>query len=223
MRKTLVYSPDELTWIKTNARRVRRRAHRDFCAKFSRSDVSLSNFNGLCKRMGWMTGRNGRYKKGSTPANKGKTMPYNENSARTRFRKGQTPHNTRYLGHERVSRDGYVEISIDEINPHTGFERRYVLKHKYLWEQQNGKVPKDMCHKCLDGNRLNTDPSNWQAIPRGLLPFLNGHRGPNYDETAHDLKPTVMALAKLKHASGAKSRAIAKKSSRPIQHTKIPT
>lgn len=198
MRKTLTYSPDELLWIKQNAKRVRRRAHADFCRLFARTDVSLSNFNSLCKRMGWMTGRTGHYKAGSTPANKGKTMPYSANSAATRFQKGQTPHNTKYLGHERVSRDGYVEISIDEVNPHTGYARRYVLKHKHLWERANGPVPDGMCLKCLDGNRLNTDPSNWELISRSLLPFLNGHRGPHYDAAAPEVKPIVMTLAKLK-------------------------
>jgi hypothetical protein len=152
MRKILSYSEQELAWIKKNSKRVRRRTHAEFCHIFERTEVSLSNFNSLCKRMGWMTGRTGHYKKGSTPANKGKTMPYNENSARTRFKKGQTPHNTKYLGHERTTNDGYVEISIDETNPHTGFERRYVLKHKYLWEKKNGPIPEGMCLKSLDGN-----------------------------------------------------------------------
>lgn len=206
MRKILPYSEQELAWIKKNSKRVRRRAHAEFCHIFERTEVSLSNFNSLCKRMGWMTGRTGHYKRGSTPANKGKTMPYNENSARTRFKKGRTPHNTKYLGHERISRDGYVEISIDETNPHTGYKRRYVLKHKYLWEKKNGPIPEGMCLKCLDGNRQNTNPANWELISRSILPFLNGHRGPNYDAVAPEVKPIVMAIAKLKRARFDKAR-----------------
>jgi hypothetical protein len=61
-----------------------------------------------------------------------------------------------------------------------------------------------MCLKCLDGNRQNTAPSNWQAIPRGALPFLNGHRGHDYESVPTELKPTVLALAKVKHAVGKK-------------------
>lgn len=206
MRKVITYSPDERAWIKKNAKRVRRRAHARFCEIFSRNDVSLSNFNSLCKREGWMTGRTGHYKKGSVSHNKGKTMPYNANSARTQFKKGQTPLNTKYLGHERVSVDGYVEISIAQTNPHTGFDRRYVLKHKYLWAQANGPVPAGMCLKCLDGDRTNTDPANWELIPRGALPFLNGHRGPNYNQAAPELRPAILTLAKLKHAKGDRTR-----------------
>jgi hypothetical protein len=60
-----------------------------------------------------------------------------------------------------------------------------------------------MCLKCLDDNRQNSDPDNWEAIPRGTLPFLNGDRGHNYEEMPPELRPTVLALAKLKHAKGA--------------------
>ncbi|MFA5951893.1 MAG: hypothetical protein WC807_16585 [Hyphomicrobium sp.] len=218
MRKVLTFTEEELAWIKKNARRVRRRAHAAFCQTFERTDVSLSNFNTLCKRNGWMTGRTGHYKKGSIPATKGKKMPYNANRARTQFKKGQTPHNTKYLGHERVSVDGYVETSIDKVNPHTGFLRRYVLKHKYLWEKQNGPVPEDMCLKCLDANRLNTDPSNWEPIPRGALPFLNGHRGPNYNAAAEQVRPAILTLAKLKYTRGQKARGKPASSSLPSNH-----
>ena len=53
--------------------------------------------------------------------------------------------------HERINVDGYVEMSIAETNPYTGYERRYVHKHVHLWEASNGPVPKDHCLKCVDG------------------------------------------------------------------------
>lgn len=195
----LPYAPKELAWIKRHCTAPRREAHAAFCRRFNRADVSLGAFNGLCKRKGWTTGRTGCFPKGNVPHNLGKTRPFNANSARTQFKKGHLPHNTKYLGHERVT-DGYVEVSIAETNPHTGYERRYVLKHKYLWEQQHGPVPAGHVLKCLDGNRLNTDTSNWELISRSLLPLLNGHRGPNYDLAPQELKPAILTLAKLKRA-----------------------
>ncbi|WP_201271494.1 HNH endonuclease signature motif containing protein [Sinorhizobium medicae] len=153
-----------------------------------------------------MTGRTGNFETGSLPHNKGKKMPYHPNSARTRFKKGQLPHNTKYLGHERVSKDGYVEISVDEENPHTGFERRYVLKHRHLWEKQNGPVPDGMFLKCLDGNKQNTDPSNWELLPRATLPYLNGHRGFDYEAAEPEVRPAIIAVAKLRHAVKAKAK-----------------
>ena len=200
------YTADELAWVKVHCTRSRREAHAEFVDLFERNDVSLIHFNSLCKRNGWLTGRTGQYDPGSVPANKGKKMPFNANSARTPFKKGSLPHNTKFLGHERVSKDGYTEISIGQENPHTGYERRYVLKHKYLWEKENGPVPPGMLLKSKDGNRLNTDPSNWALISRGALPFLNGHRGPNYDAAPAELKPVVLTLAKLRYAKSAKAR-----------------
>lgn len=198
---TILYSDTELAWIKEHATGSRREIHSLFCETFNRQDVNLSNFNALCKRKGWMTGRTGCFAKGAIPQNKGKKMPFNPNSARTQFKKGNTPHNTNYLGHERVSKDGYIEISIDETNPHTGYERRYVLKHRYLWEQKNGPLADGMCLKCLDGNRLNSDPANWEPIPRATLPYLNGHRGFNYETAEPEVRPAILTFAKLKHAN----------------------
>jgi hypothetical protein len=193
------YTAEELAWIEAHSILPRREAHALFCSAFGRDDVSADNYKALCSRKGWKTGRDGRLKPGNVPANKGKKMPFNANSARTRFQRGQLPHNTKYLGHERVSKDGYVEISVDETNPHTGYERRYVLKHKWLWEQANGPVPEGMCLKCLDGNRQNTDPDNWEPIPRAMLPLLNGRWSIDYNDVEPEAKPAVLAIAKLKH------------------------
>lgn len=194
----IVYSARELAFIKARCTMDRRELHAKFTKKFGRADVSLVHLNALCKRKGWFTGRTGRLEKGNVPANKGKRMPYHPNSARTRFKKGQLPHNTNYLHHERVSKDGYVEISVAETNPHTGFERRYVLKHRWLWEQAHGPLPEGMCLKCR-GDQLDTDPSNWEMVPRALLPRLNGRFGRGYDSAPDELKPTIMAVAKLEH------------------------
>jgi hypothetical protein len=200
----LFYSSRELAWIKHQCAMPRRDAQALFCRLFSRPDVSLNSFKQLCVRKGWTTGRTGCFPTGCTPHNLGKTMPSHANSAKNHFQKGHLPHNTRYLGHERLTKDGYVEISIAETNPHTGYCRRYVLKHRHLWEQQHGPVPAGHILKCLDGNRRHTDSSNWIALPRGLLPFMNGHRGPHYDSAGPAVKPAILTLARLKQARFAK-------------------
>jgi len=203
----IAYSPKELAWIEQRRGLPRREAHALFCRTFGRSDVSVVNFTALCMRKGWTTGRTGCFPKGNVPFNRGQRMPYNANCARTQFKKGQLPHNTKYLGHERVNVDGYVEISIKETNPHTGYERRYVHKHKYLWEQLHGPVPAGHCLKCLDGNKRNTDPSNWECISRAVLQQLNHRaRTVDYDDAPPAVKPVILTLAKLKRARWAKTK-----------------
>lgn len=167
----------------------------------SKSAAYLASPDACRLRRGDNVGAAYRFKKGHVPASKGKRRPFHPNSAAHQFKKGQRCHNEKWAGHERVDKDGYVWISVNERNPHTGFERRYVMKHKWLWEKLHGPVPNGMALKCLDGNKQNTEPSNWELIPRGLLPRLNGIHGRNYDEAAAELKPSILAIAKLEQAS----------------------
>lgn len=208
--RAIPYSAKEMAWLEENRLLPITEYHAAFCKRFKRTDASKVNLHSLRKRMGWKTGRTGCFPKGGTPHNKGKKCPpgvggNHPNARRSQFKKGREPHNTHYLGHERVSKDGYVEVSVDEPNPHTGYERRYVLKHKHEWEKANGPLPEGYALKCLDGDRTNCDPGNWEAIPRAILPRLAGgnryHRVLAFDDAPDELKPTVLAIAKLKHAA----------------------
>lgn len=199
--KFIKYSEKELKWICEHKQMPRRDAHFKFTQLFNRPDVSLINYNALCKRNGWLTGRTGRYELGALAWNKGGKMPFHPNTAKTQFKPGRTPHNTRYEGHERTSKDGYIEISVRVKKPQTGFNRRYVLKHRWEWEKAHGPLPAGMCLKCLDGDKANTAPANWQAIPRALLPRLNSKYGRNYDNSDQSVKPIIMATARLEHST----------------------
>ncbi len=193
------YNNAELAWVKANSRKPRRALHEAFVKKFDRPDISQAALKALCLRNGWLTGRDGRLKPGNVPANKGKKMPYNANSARTQFKKGQSPRNAKPLGHERVNVYGYVEVLVDQVNPYTGYKWRYVQKHIWLWEKENGPVPKGQCLKCLDGNKQNTDPANWEAIPRAVLAQLNNKWSPKFDEAEPEVKPALLNTARLRH------------------------
>ncbi len=205
--KWIRYSATEMKWLEANRTLPIGDYHREFSSTFQRDDVSAGNLHALRKRKGWKTGRTGCFVKGQVPVNKGVPCEPGKggrhpNARRTQFKAGGLPHNTKFLGHERVSKDGYVEISIDEQNPHTGYERRYVLKHVYLWEKANGPIPDGMCLKSVDSNRLNTEPANWLLIPRGVLPRLNGGRATRvmaYDTAPDELKPVLMTLARVDH------------------------
>jgi hypothetical protein len=183
-------------------------------ARFARADVTVDDVKALCTRKGWKTGRTGCYEKGAVPANKGKRCPEGKggrhpNARRTQFKKGHRPVNLREIGHEYVStKDGYTYLCIAETNPYTGAPQRFVMKHRYLWEQANGPVPADHCLKSMDGNRQNCDPANWICIPRALLPRLSGRWSVAYDDAPAELKPVLLAAAKLQHAAREKRKAM---------------
>lgn len=209
--RAISYSAEELAWLEERKDWTRTALHSAFVDRFDRRDLSASNLTALMKRKGWMTGRTGCFAKGQAPLNKGKRCPEgvggrHPNARKTQFKKGQEPHNTKQLGHERLNKDGYIEISVAETNPHTGYERRYVHKHVWLWEKANGPIPDGHCLKCLDGDRTNTDPTNWIAIPRGALPRLNGGRASRvlaYDTAPAELKPAILGIALLEQKAKA--------------------
>lgn len=199
------YSAEELAWVKANARRPRPAALAEFRERFQRPEISLSNFASLCKRNGWLTGRDGRFPAGHKPHNTGKPHPH---KSHTQFRQGNVPANCKPMWDERIGRDGYIEVKVPLRNPYTGHSSRYMHKHRYLWEQVNGPLPKGMALKCLDGNRTNCEPSNWVAVPRAFLPRLAGGRWgrQSYDEAPPEVKPVLLAIAKLEYAARKKRK-----------------
>lgn len=197
----IIYSAAELAWLQANCTLPISAYHAAFQQEFARPEISAANLHSLRKRKGWRTGRTGRFAGGHATWNKGQHHAP-PGSAKGHFQKGNVPANRKFIGHERIGKEGYVEISVDQPNPWTGHSRRYVQKHRYLWEQANGPLPAGMVLKSVDGDRTNTDPANWQAIPRALLPILNGGRHkqrPAYDDAAPEVRPAIMAVAKLKH------------------------
>lgn len=204
----IVYSAAELGWIIDNSTRPRAEAHADFLRVWNRTDVSLVNFAALCKRKGWTTGRSGRFQAGQAAHNKGRKMPYNANSAATRFkpgkRTGRAKQNYKPIGAERITPSGYVERKINDDLP---FQARWRAVHLIRWEAAHGPVPDDHCLKCLDADKANTDPANWRLIPRALLPRLNGRWTLGYDEAEPELKATLLALAEVEHAARRRRKA----------------
>lgn len=200
-RPHIRYSTEELAWLEAHRTMVIGDYHAEFVARFGRRDVSANHLQGLRKRMGWKTGRTGRFQKGRTSHNKGKKGLRIPGSEKGWFQNGHAPQNRVPLWSERLDQNGYLEMKVPLRNPHTGSKTRFMHKHRYLWEKANGPLPDGMALKCLDGDRTNCDPANWEAIPRAMLPRLNGRFGRNYDTAPDDLKPIIMTTTKLEHAA----------------------
>lgn len=101
------------------------------------------------------------YQKGRVPENKGKKMSLEmyEKCKPTMFKKGFIPHNTKYDGAERISKDGYVEKRVSV--------GKYKLKHRIIWEEENGPIPKGFLIIFKDKDKLNFDIDNLEMISKG--------------------------------------------------------
>lgn len=100
-----------------------------------------------------------QFKKGQTSYNKGKKMPP-EVYAKvqpTMFKKGQVAHNHKPVGSERVNTDGYVEVKVAE--PST-----WRPKHRIIWEQAHGQIPKGHKVQFVNGNPLDCRLENLYLI-----------------------------------------------------------
>lgn len=152
-------------------------------------DISMVQVAAAINRYKLNTGRSGQFKKGQPAHNKGKKMDPDvyERVKHTMFKKGNIPKNYRPVGSERVTVDGYVEIKYADPN-------KWMLKHKYIWEQHYGKIPMGHALIFLDGDSTNVDISNLKLVTRNELLIMN--RFKIRGETP-ELMETAANLAKL--------------------------
>jgi hypothetical protein len=140
------------------------------------------------------SGLTGRFEKGSSPANKGKSWddfmePESQKSCRrTCFKKGHRPHNSRPVGSEVVHKDGYVWVKVAEPN-------KCRQKQRLVWEEAHGKIPSGMFITFLDENPQNCALDNLALISKEENGILN-KSGFRFDDP--DLTKTGVAISKLK-------------------------
>jgi len=84
-----------------------------------------------------------------------------EKTAKTRFKKGQDPHNTVPIGTERISKDGYIEVKVRHLKGKGSNNANFEFKHRIIYEENFGPIPEGMIVEFLDGDKLNFEPSNF--------------------------------------------------------------
>lgn len=114
----------------------------------------------------------GQFRKGHKPFNAGrKQEDYMSeegvaSSSRTRFRKGECRQDN-----PQNRKPGYECLRTEKgrsywwIKPHDG--RRMMPKHRYIWEQAHGPIPKGWCVMFKDKDTTNCDLGNLYIISRG--------------------------------------------------------
>lgn len=175
------YTPEQEAWLSRHRGASAAACAAGFNAAFGRA-LSEKAVQSLRTRRGWKTGRTGRY------------------GADREVERAKP------IGATRVTADGYIEQKTNDGPDH---KARWELAHLVAWEAVHGPLPTGQCLKCVDGDKANTDPSNWVAIDRALLPRLNGGRTKKhlaYDDASPVLRPTILALARVDHAVRQKNK-----------------
>lgn len=122
------------------------------------------------KNHGIKNGIDCRFKKGWPSANKGRHMSQEqyERCKATMFKKGHSSRNKMAIGTEIVVRDGYVKIKVAEPD-------KWRFKHRLVWEENFGKVPRGYCVTFKDGNPQNCSVDNLILMSKGENAVINKH------------------------------------------------
>lgn len=114
-----------------------------------------------------------RYRKMYLGITSGQGSRTTEKSRATQFKSGNLPHNTKPIGYERLSRDGYIEVKVKMRPSNPKCNDNFVPKHKLVWEAANGPVPEGCIVVFKDGNKQNVSLENLACITRGQNAVMN--------------------------------------------------
>ena len=158
------YSQEEKEFLKEF---VPGHSHKEIMEAFNNKfeyQITVSQVKGCIARYKLNTGRTGRFVKGNIPYNKGIHTETRGRMAETQYKKGNLPHNTKPIGYERVTKDGYTEVKVALRPSKPSCNDNFVLKHRLIFEKINGPIPDGHIVIFKDGNKQNFDPSNLAVI-----------------------------------------------------------
>lgn len=137
----------------------------EFNKRFKGFGATKATIHSTVKRYQIKSGRTGQFKKGETSWNKGK-KGLNTGGEAGWFKKGTIPANHKFVGSERVNKDGYIEVKIAEPN-------LWDLKPRITYREHHGEIPNGKVVIFKDNNKLNCEPENLMLISRAQLVVMN--------------------------------------------------
>ncbi len=181
------YTKEQLDFLKEHETMPRSELSKLFNAKFSTERTSDA-IKQKCIKIDLTCPNNGRFKKGSVPANKGTKGLTKAN--KTSFKCGLTPINTKKVGSiiTRKEKNHFLYMHIKIAKPN-----KWQTLHLYIWEQKYGKIPKGYCVIFKDKNSLNVRLDNLMLVSRAELVRLNQ----KYSCIDESLKETALQVIKL--------------------------
>lgn len=161
------YSEENIKFLIENVKGI---SHKELTKRFNErfgTNLSEGALANMKRKLNLTNDINTKFKKGQTSWNKGRKMSSEqyEKCKKTMFQKGNLS-NARQIGDERIDVDGYTYIKIKQPN-------KWVLKHRWLYEKEKGKIPKGYNLIFADGNKQNLDLDNLILVSNAELFIIN--------------------------------------------------
>ena len=179
----------QIAWLKDNRYELN---NVELVAQFNRTHglkLTSDQIIQACKRRRFQHKHIG-YQKGYVPWNAG--LKGVNGSSSTTFKKGNPNHNTRPVGSERITKDGYWEIKVAE-------PRQWDAKHRLVWESVHGPIPKGNLVLFIGNNKLDCSIGNLQMVTRGELAVLNRHE--KYSKQTPEVRRALINVVRLEQAA----------------------
>jgi hypothetical protein len=110
------------------------------------------------------------------------------------FKRGYTPANTCALGTERRHFTGMMR----KVNNDPETQKRWAYVHVLNWTAVNGPVPQGMKLTNL-GDRLDTSPNNWIAVPLGTVTAIQGAFPGGLGAAPEEIRQVIVGAALIGH------------------------
>ena len=175
----------------------------EFNRRFPDTQVTIGQIKGSINRYHLNTGRNGQFVKGNIPPNKGKKGYHAPGSEKSWFKKGNVPKNHKPVGSERIDpKNGYVYVKVAE-------PQKWKMKHRIVWENAYGPIPKDHVVVFLDGDKTNFSLDNLKCISRSVNVRMNQNHlykdKKEFTETGIAIASLIDLIGKRKRGSNGKT------------------
>lgn len=161
----------------------------DLTEKFNREfgkNITIAQMTAFLKNHNIKSGRNGHYKKGIEPHNKGTVGLMKPN--KTSFKKGHRSFNYRPVGSERINVEGYIEVKVADPS-------EWRSKNRHVWEINNGPIPKGFNVRFKDSDKLNCDINNLILVSDSESMYLTAL---GFNDAPAEVKDTLHLIAKIK-------------------------
>lgn len=161
------YSEENVKFLIENVKGI---SHKELTKRFNNrfnTNLSESALANMKRKLNLTNDIDTKFKKGKTSWNKGRKMSTEqyEKCKKTMFQKGNLS-NARPVGDERIDIDGYTYIKVKQPN-------KWVLKHRWLYEKEKGKIPKGYNLIFADGNKQNLNLDNLILLSNSELFIMN--------------------------------------------------